>query len=89
MSRSILSHARWLALAFPLYGVLSSVQIGCGSTTTNQISSTAYGAYGRGPHGHYGYYGYYGCTDGYGYLVDVYGYETPECDDATSPYYGP
>ncbi len=85
MSRTIFTYTRWLALAFPLWGLLSAVQVGCGSSTTNSISSASYGAYGRGPHGHYGYYGYYGCGDGYGYLDEnEYGYEVPECDDGSS-----
>jgi hypothetical protein len=82
-----LSRARFLALIFPLHGLLTAGGVGCGSVSTNQLStsSSLYGAFGKGEHGHPGYYGYYGCSDGYGYDDPIYGIG---CDEGSfgDPY---
>ena len=87
---SVLSRARVLLLALPLYALTSTVQVGCGSVGTTDLGTnashvTAYGTYGRDGNGHYGFYGYYGCSDGYGFVEPGYGYG---CDDGKTDGYG-
>jgi hypothetical protein len=86
--KRLLSRARFLALVFPLHGLLTAGGVGCGSVSTNAVStsSSLYGAFGKHGNGHAGYYGYYGCTDGYGYDDPIYGIG---CDDgSTTSIYG-
>ena len=87
--RRLLSRARFLALVFPLHGLVTAGGVGCGTVSTNQLStsSSIYGAFGKVGNGHPGYYGYYGCTDGYGYDDPIYGIG---CDDGGyGDIYGP
>jgi len=83
MIKRIVSNARLLVLLFPLHGLLTAAGVGCGTVSTNHLSSNSalYGAFGRIGNGHYGYYGYYGCTDGYGYDDPTYGIG---CDNLSS-----
>ena len=86
--KRLLSRSRFLFLVFPLHGLLTAGGVGCGSISTNTLStsSSLYGAFGHFKNGHDGYYGYYGCTDGYGYDDPVYGVG---CDDQRSVYGDP
>ena len=68
--RKFLPWARFAALAIPLFGLVSAMQLGCEATVADDVgiqdseSNRGYGRYGN--YGGYGYNGYDG-YDGYGY----------------------